>query len=171
MLSAFLVSLPKISYPLPLPLLSNPPTPTSWPWHSPILDIEPSRDQGHPNDVWLVHLLLHLQLEPRVPPFVFFDWWFSPSELWVLVSSYCCSSYGAANSFGSQFLYVEWHMLYVRFFSSSVGFRIFLRNQCSYLVYYHFLFFPILINHTYENALNCKWWITTTITAKQPKSC
>ena len=35
MLSPFLVSPPKSPYPLPLPLLTNPPTPaTSWPWHS-----------------------------------------------------------------------------------------------------------------------------------------
>ena len=37
MLSPFLVSPPKIPYPLPLPLLDNLPTPASWPWHSPIL--------------------------------------------------------------------------------------------------------------------------------------
>ena len=36
MLSPFLVSSLKIPY-HPLPLLPNPPTPTSWPWHSPIL--------------------------------------------------------------------------------------------------------------------------------------
>ena len=30
--------------------------------------------QGHP--------LLHMQLEPWVPPFVFFGWWFNPWELW-----------------------------------------------------------------------------------------
>jgi hypothetical protein len=29
-----------------------------------------------------VCLLLHMQLEPRVPPCVFFGWWFSPRELW-----------------------------------------------------------------------------------------
>jgi hypothetical protein len=23
-----------------------------------------------------------MQLEPQVPPCVFFDWWFSPRELW-----------------------------------------------------------------------------------------
>ena len=36
MLSSFLVSSPKIPYTLPLPLLPNPPTLTSWPWHYPI---------------------------------------------------------------------------------------------------------------------------------------
>jgi hypothetical protein len=35
-----------------------------------------------PIDDRLGHLLLHIQLEPWVPPCVFFDWWFSPWELW-----------------------------------------------------------------------------------------
>ena len=34
MLSPFLVSPLKSPYPLPLPLLTNPPTLTSWLWHS-----------------------------------------------------------------------------------------------------------------------------------------
>ena len=56
----------------------------SWPWHSPIL--------GHrsftgpraspPIDDRLGHPLLHIQLEPQVPPCVFFYWWFSSKELW-----------------------------------------------------------------------------------------
>ena len=37
MLSSFLVSLPKIPIPSHLLLLTNPHTPASWPWHSPIL--------------------------------------------------------------------------------------------------------------------------------------
>ena len=84
MLFPFLYSSPKTPYLLPLPLLTNPPTPTSWPWHSPTL--------GHraftgpraspPIDDRLGHPLLHMQLEPWVPPCVFFDWWFSPRELW-----------------------------------------------------------------------------------------
>jgi hypothetical protein len=67
------------------PLLMSPPTPASWPWHSPIL--------GHrtftgpraypPIDVLLGHLLLHMHLEPKIPPCVFFDRWFSFKELWV----------------------------------------------------------------------------------------
>ena len=35
-----------------------------------------------PIDDWLGHPLLHMQLEPQVPPCDFFDWWFSPRELW-----------------------------------------------------------------------------------------
>ena len=71
--------------PIPSPnLISNPPTPAFWPWHSPVL--------GHrtftgpraspPIDDRLGHPLLHMKLEPQVPPCVFFDWWFSPKELW-----------------------------------------------------------------------------------------
>ena len=35
-----------------------------------------------PIDGQLGHPLLHMQLETWVPPCVFFDWWFSPRELW-----------------------------------------------------------------------------------------
>ena len=47
--------------------------------------IEPSQDQGTLLpfiDDWLGHPLLHMHLEPWVPPCVFFGWWFSPWELW-----------------------------------------------------------------------------------------
>jgi hypothetical protein len=57
----------------------------SWYWHSLI--------RGHktftgpraspPIDDQLGHPLLHIQLEPQVPPLVFFDWWFRSKELWV----------------------------------------------------------------------------------------
>jgi hypothetical protein len=33
-------------------------------------------------DDGLGHPLLHMQLEPWVPPCVLFGWWFSPKELW-----------------------------------------------------------------------------------------
>ena len=26
--------------------------------------------------------MLHIQLQPQVPPCVFFDWWFGSKELW-----------------------------------------------------------------------------------------
>jgi hypothetical protein len=42
-----------------------------------------------PIDVQQGHPLLHMQLEPWVPPCVLFGWWFSPWELWgLLVGSY-----------------------------------------------------------------------------------
>jgi hypothetical protein len=85
MLSPFQISPLKTSYsPSPLPLLTNPPIPTFWPCHCPIL--------GHrtftgpraslPIDDQLGHPLLHMQLESKVPPGVFFGWLFSPRELW-----------------------------------------------------------------------------------------
>jgi hypothetical protein len=82
MLSPFLVSSLKIPY--TLPLLSNPPTPSFWPWHSPILGhmIFTGPRASSPIDGRLGHPLLHMQLETQVPPCVFFDWWFSPRELW-----------------------------------------------------------------------------------------
>jgi hypothetical protein len=75
----------KPSHPPPLHLLPNPPTPASWPWHFTIL--------GHrifftgprvspPINYQLINSLLHMQLEPWVKPCAFFDWWFSPRELW-----------------------------------------------------------------------------------------
>jgi hypothetical protein len=65
----------------PLPLLTNIPisaslSPTLGHWTftesraSPLIDVP----QGHP--------LLHMQLQPWVPPCVLFGWWFSPLELW-----------------------------------------------------------------------------------------
>ena len=35
-----------------------------------------------PIDARQCHPLLHMQLEPWVPPCVIFGWWFSPWELW-----------------------------------------------------------------------------------------
>jgi len=78
--------------PIPSPppaLLPNPPTPASWPWHSPVLGhiIFERPRTSLPNDGRLGHLLLHMQLETRA--------------LGVLVSSYCCSTYRVADPFSS----------------------------------------------------------------------
>ena len=90
MLFPFLVSPLEPLYSTSLPLLlwgcfpSHPPTFISPSWHSPTL-----RNQAfigprasHPIDARWCHLLLHLQLEPWVPPCVLFRWSFSPWELW-----------------------------------------------------------------------------------------
>jgi hypothetical protein len=84
MLSPFLVSPPKIPYPLPPPPAPQPNHSDSQSWHSTIL--------GHrtftgpraspPIDDRLGHPLLHIQVEPQLPPCVFFDWWFASKELW-----------------------------------------------------------------------------------------
>jgi hypothetical protein len=84
MLSPFLVSPLKTPIPSSVSLFTNPLTLASWLWHYLIL--------GHRNftgprasppiDDQLGHPLLHMQLEPQVPPCVFFGWWFSPRELW-----------------------------------------------------------------------------------------
>ena len=43
-----------------------------------------------------------MQLESWVSPCILFGWWFSPCELWrILVNSYCCFFYVAANTFSS----------------------------------------------------------------------
>jgi hypothetical protein len=70
-------------------LLPNPPTPASWPWHSPVLGhmIFARPRASPPIDGLLGHPLLHMQLE---------------TQLWgVLVSSYCCSSYKVTDPFSS----------------------------------------------------------------------
>jgi hypothetical protein len=75
-------------YPPPA-LLPNPPTPASWPRHSPVLGhmIFPRPRASPPIDGQLGHPLLHMQLE---------------TQFWgVLVSSYCCSSYRASDPFSS----------------------------------------------------------------------
>ena len=73
----------------PPALLPYPPTPTSWPWCSPVLEHIKFAYQGAslPNDGPIGHLLLHMQLE---------TW-----ALGVLVSSYCCSTYRVADPFSS----------------------------------------------------------------------
>jgi hypothetical protein len=64
------------------------PTPASPSWHSPtlghwafigpraspLIDVQP----GHP--------LLHMWIEPWVPPYILFGWWFNPWEVWGWVS-------------------------------------------------------------------------------------
>jgi hypothetical protein len=103
MLSPFSVS-QKTPYPALLPLLTNPHISASWPWQSPILRHRAftgprasppiDKQQGHP--------LLHMQLEPWVPTMCFL--WlviYSQEALGILISSYCCSSYGPENPFSS----------------------------------------------------------------------
>ena len=72
--------------PHPLPY---PPTPTSWPWHSPVLrHIKFARLMGLlSTDGQLGHFLIHRQLETGAPG--------------VLVSSYCCSTYRIEDPFSS----------------------------------------------------------------------
>jgi hypothetical protein len=71
----------------PPTLLPNPPTPTSWPWHSPVLGhmIFARPRASPPVDGQLGHPLLHVQLE---------TW-----SLGVMVSSNCCFSYRVTDSF------------------------------------------------------------------------
>jgi hypothetical protein len=83
MLFPFLVSPPKIPYPL-----SPPPAPQSthhhsWSWHSPLLRHRffTGPRASLPIDDRLGHPLLHILLEPQVPPCVFFDLWYSSKEL------------------------------------------------------------------------------------------
>jgi hypothetical protein len=74
----------KVPHPFPLPLITNWPTPAAWPWHSPTLGhrvFTGLRASLH-IDEQLSHSLLHIQLEPWVPPCVLFGWWLSPWELW-----------------------------------------------------------------------------------------
>jgi hypothetical protein len=85
MLSPFLVSPPKppyLTHTLLLP--THPPSPASQTWHSPTLGhrVFSGPRASLPIDVQQVHPLLHVQLEPWIPPCVLFDWWFSPWKLW-----------------------------------------------------------------------------------------
>ena len=82
MLSPILVSPPKIPYSLPycspthpLPFLA-----LKFPYTGHRTFTGPRASL--PLDDRLGHLLLHMQLEPPVPPCVFFDWWFNTRELW-----------------------------------------------------------------------------------------
>jgi hypothetical protein len=68
---------------LPYPSIHSP-TPASPPWHSPTLghQISTGPRVSPPIDAQQGHSLLHMQLEPWVPPCVLFGWWFSPWESW-----------------------------------------------------------------------------------------
>jgi hypothetical protein len=71
LLDIFLIYISNVipNSPIPSPaLLPYPLTPTSWPWHSPVLGHIKLLDQGAslPSDGRLGHLLLHMHLETRV---------------------------------------------------------------------------------------------------------
>ena len=68
MLSPFLVFPPKTPMASLLPLLTNPSTPASRPWHSPTLGLRALPEPRTSSiDDQIGHPLLHMQLEPRVP--------------------------------------------------------------------------------------------------------
>jgi hypothetical protein len=63
-----------------------PTTPISLPWHSPILghQVFTGRRASPPTDARKCHPLLHMQLQPWVPPCILSGWRFSPRKLcWV----------------------------------------------------------------------------------------
>ena len=86
MLASFLVSPPKIPYPLLFPLAPQPTHSHSWSWHSPILGHRAFTGPraSSPIDDQLGHILLHIQLQPQVPSCVFFDWWYSSKANWLV---------------------------------------------------------------------------------------
>jgi hypothetical protein len=57
--------------PLPSPLLPYPPTPTSWPWHSPVLrHIKFARPMDLSFEYWLVHIVVPpIGLQTPLAPF------------------------------------------------------------------------------------------------------
>ena len=74
--------------PIPSPL-PYPPIPTFLPWHSPVL--------GHIKFAWQMGLLFHWWLtRPSSDTYAARD-----KSSWVLVSSYCCSTYRVADPFSS----------------------------------------------------------------------
>ena len=109
MLSSFLIPPPKASIPSSSPCFlegsppnTHRPTPASPFWHSPTLGhgaFTGSR-ASPPIDVQQCHPLLHVHLEPLVPPCVFFGWWFSSWELWdVCLVDIVVLPTGVANTF------------------------------------------------------------------------
>jgi hypothetical protein len=60
------------------------PTSHSQPWHSPTMGHQAFTGPRafSPIDVQQVHTLLHMQLEPWVPPCALLGWWISTWEFW-----------------------------------------------------------------------------------------
>jgi hypothetical protein len=88
--------------PRPSPPLPYQPTPTSWPWHCPILKhIKFARPRGLSSQRW--------PTRPSSDAYAAGD-----MSSGVLLSSYCCSTYGVADPFSSL----------VTFSSSSIGGRV-----------------------------------------------
>ena len=88
MLSPFPISPVKTPHSTPLHLPPGGCSPT-YPLlpHSPIIPLHWGMETTEPRaspptDARQDHPLLHMHLEPWVPPSVFFGWWFSPWELW-----------------------------------------------------------------------------------------
>jgi hypothetical protein len=71
-------------WPASMRVFRHPPTPASPPWHSPTLGHQAFTGPRAflPIDVLQSHPLLHIPLEPWIPPCVHFGWWFSLPELW-----------------------------------------------------------------------------------------
>jgi hypothetical protein len=75
------------------------------PWNSPTLGHQAFTGPraSPPIDTRQSNHLLHMQLEPWVPPCTLYDWWFSACELLGggLIGWYCCPSYGVVKPFSS----------------------------------------------------------------------
>jgi hypothetical protein len=90
MLSPFQISPWKSAIPSPIHLHlwgcspNYRPTPVSLPSHSPTLEHQAFTGPRASSSIeaWQSHPLLHMQLEPWVPPGVPLGWWFSHWELW-----------------------------------------------------------------------------------------
>jgi hypothetical protein len=145
-----------LSFPSATPpsLSPSPCSPTSLPWH--FLHYE-----GHlaftgpraypPTDDWEGHPLLHMWLEPWVPPCALFGWCLVPGSSGGggLVSSYCCSSYGAANPFSSL----------GPFSNSSIG-DLVLSPRSSFKIFsYCWSSIPIILT-LYIKRTNLNWWLS-----------
>ena len=89
-LSLLLVFSQQTPYPYSYPLLlwgcspTNLPTPTSLPYHSPMVGHQAftGPSTSPPPDARQDYPLLHMRLKPWVTPCVLFGWWFSLWELW-----------------------------------------------------------------------------------------
>jgi hypothetical protein len=96
-------AIPKVPHTLPHPL-PHPPTPTSWPWYSPVLrHIKFARLMGLSFQWW------------RTRPFSDSYAARDMSSRGVLVSSYCCSTYRIADPFSSLGAFFSSSIFYILF--------------------------------------------------------
>jgi len=134
------------------------PNPTLLPWHSPILGKQTfigPRASSPIIDARQRYPMLHILLEPWVPPCVVVGCWFSPGNSGGLDGWYCCSFYGIENPFSS----------FSPFSNSSISVFVFsLVADCEHPLLYLSGSPEPLMRHSYQASVSKHFLASATVT-------